>query len=200
MKKLNNVLIFLSSLISACIFVKDLNIGAYDRLLSSASIILVLLIPRIVNKIFKAKLSDSLEFVYILFIILAQLLGSSLNFYNKIWWYDIFAHFLSGIFVTILALVVMKWFKGYDGKNKYFNILFILSFSLMVASLWEFLEFGADTILNMNVQHSIETGVKDTMEDMLVAFLGTLIVVISYLVEDKVRKNGFLKKVAKNIK
>ena len=70
----------------------------------------------------------------------------------------------------------------------------------MIASLWEFLEFGADTFLGMNVQHSIETGVRDTMEDMLIAFLGSLIVSISYLVENKISKNGFLKRVVSDLK
>ena len=88
----------------------------------------------------------------------------------------------------------------YKDKNKGFNILFIISFTLMVASIWEMLEFGADTFLGMNVQHSIETGVSDTMEDILVAFLGSIIVSLSYLLENIVNKNGFLKKVVSNIK
>ena len=58
----------------------------------------------------------------------------------------------------------------------------------MIASIWEFLEFGADTFFGMNVQHSLDTGVRDTMEDMLIAFLGSLIVSISYLVENKIAK------------
>ncbi len=200
MKKLNNVLIFLATLASVCFFIKDFNAGAYDRLLSSASIVLVLFIPRILGKLFKIKISDAMELVYILFIILAQLLGSSVNLYNTVWWYDLFAHFLSGILIAVLALVVMDWFGVYKVKNKLFNALFMICFSLALASLWEFAEFGVDTFLGMNVQHAIETGVKDTMEDMLIAFLGTMIVAIAYVVEDKVTKNGFLKKIVDDIK
>lgn len=200
MRKLNNVLIFLATLASACFFVRDLNIGANDRLLSSATVVLVLLIPRIFNKLFKIKISDAMELVYVLFIILAQLLGSSLGLYNTVWWYDLFAHFLSGILTSVLALVVLEWFGVYKPKNRLFNALFIISFTLMIASIWEFIEYGADTFFGMNVQHSVETGVADTMEDMLVAFAGSVIVAISYLIEDKVSKNGFLKKVVSGLK
>lgn len=200
MKKLNNVLIFLCSLASLCYFVRDYNIGAYDRLLGSASIILVLFIPRIFQKIFKLKISDGMELIYVVFIILAQFLGSVVNLYNTVWWYDLFTHFLSGILTAVLSLVILNWFSMYKDKNKGFNILFIISFTLMVASIWEMLEFGADTFLGMNVQHSIETGVSDTMEDILVAFLGSIIVSLSYLLENIVNKNGFLKKVVSNIK
>lgn len=200
MKKLNNVLIFLCTLASVCFFVKDINIKAYDRLLGDITIGLVLLIPRIISKIFKFKITDAMELVYIVFIILAQFLGSVVNLYNNVWWYDLFAHFLSGILTSILALVVMDYLGVYKEKNKGFNALFIISFTLMVASIWEFIEFGSFIFLKMDVQHHLTTGVFDTMEDMLVAFLGSIIVSISYLIENKVSKNGFLKKVVSDLK
>ncbi len=200
MKKLNNVLIFLCSLAAVCFCIRDLNVGSYDRILGDVTVPFVLLIPRIMGKIFKIKITSAMELVYVLFIILAQFLGSVVNLYNKIWWYDLFAHFLSGILTSVLSLVVLNWFGVYNRKNKWFNFLFIISFTLMIASIWEFMEFGTDTFFGMNVQHSIETGVRDTMEDMLVAFLGSLIVSISYLVENKVAKNGFLKRVVSDLK
>ena len=181
MKKLNNILIFVFSLAAICFFVKDINIGANDRLLSDISIILVFFLPRIFCKIFKFKISDTLEFAYIIFMICAHFIGSIVNLYNNTWWYDLFMHFVSGIVTTILALVILKWFNMYKKEKKLFNVLYMIMFTLLVASLWEFLEFGADTFLNMNVQHNIDTGVKDTMEDMLIAFLGCIVVVITYL-------------------
>lgn len=200
MKKLNNVLIFLCSLAAACFFVRDLNVGSYDRLLGDITIPLVLLLPRIFSKLFKIKITSAMELVYVIFIILAQFIGSVVNLYNTVWWYDLFAHFLSGVLTSILALVVLNWFGIYKEKNRGFNFLFIISFTLMIASIWEFLEFVADTFFGMNVQHSLDTGVRDTMEDMLIAFLGSLIVSISYLVENKIAKNGFLKRVVSDLK
>lgn len=200
MKKLNNVLIFLCSLAAACFFVRDLNVGSYDRLLGDITIPLVLLLPRIFSKLFKIKITSAMELVYVIFIILAQFIGSVVNLYNTVWWYDLFAHFLSGVLTSILALVVLNWFGIYKEKNRGFNFLFIISFTLMIASIWEFLEFGADTLFGMNVQHSLDTGVRDTMEDMLIAFLGSLIVSISYLLENKIAKNGFLKRVVSDLK
>lgn len=200
LKKINNALIFIVSLISICFFVRDFNIGKTDRLLSDITVTLVLLIPKIVNKLFKDKINSEMEFIYIVFIILAHFLGSVVNLYKYIWWYDLFAHFLSGILTSILALIIMNWFKVYNDKNRLFNIIFIISFTLMIASFWEFLEYGADTFLNMNVQHSIETGVSDTMDDMLIANLGSFIVSFIYLVECKFLNNGFIKKTVSNLK
>lgn len=197
-KKITNVLIFIFSLASVCFFVRDLNIGATDRYLGDLSMILVLLIPKILRKLFKIKIPDAMEFIYVIFMILAQFLGSVVNLYNTdtTWWYDLFTHFLSGVLTTVLALVIMNWLGVYKEKNKWFNFIFIISFALMIASLWEFLEFGADVFLGLNVQHSLETGVKDTMEDMLVAFLGSIIVGVTYLLEGK---KGFIKKLVSNL-
>lgn len=202
MKKINNTLIFVVSLISICFFVRDFNALKTDRLLSDITVTFVLLIPKIINKLFKKKfkINNYMEFIYIIFIILAHFLGSVVNLYKYIWWYDLFAHFLSGILTSILALIIMNLFRVYKDKNILFNIIFMISFTLMIASIWEFLEYAADTFLNMNVQHSIETGVSDTMEDMLVAFLAGIIVSILYLVECKFVKNGFIKKAVSNLK
>lgn len=199
-RKLNNVLIFLASLASVCFFVININTKTYDRLPACLSIIFVLFIPRIVNKIFKNKINDAMEFVYVVFIILAQFLGSVVNLYDGIWWYDLFTHFLSGILTSVLALVIMDWFGVYKEKNKAFNALFMLCFTLAAACFWEFLEFGSFVFFGMDVQHHLTTGVFDTMEDMLVAFAGGIVVIVSYLLESRVSKSGFVKKVVSNLK
>ena len=200
MRKLNNVLIFLSSLATTCYTVYYFNMGAYDRLLGSISLIFVLFIPRIFRKLFKLKFSNTMELVYVIFIILAQFIGSVVDLYNHVWWYDLFTHFISGILTTVFALVVMDWFKVYKKKNKWFNALFMICFTLMIASIWEFTEFATFLIGKLDVQHHLTTGVFDTMEDMLIAFLGGIIVVILYLVEDKISKKGIVSKVVSDSK
>lgn len=198
MKRITNTLIFLCSLAAICFMVKDINVGSYDRILGDITIPLVLLIPRIIKRLFKIKITDTMELIYVVFIILAQFLGSVVNLYNNdtTWWYDLFTHFLSGVLTSVLALVVLNWFGVYKEKNKGFNFLFIICFTLMVASVWEFVEFGTDTFLGMDVQHSLDTGVRDTMEDMLIAFLGSLIVSVTYLLEGK---KGFIKKLVSDL-
>ena len=47
--------------------------------------------------------------------------------------------------------------------------------------MWEFFEFGLDTFTGSNVQWVIETGVTDTMTDMLIAFAGSILFSVVYL-------------------
>lgn len=194
MKKINSFLIYTVSLLSLIFFFKDLGHVTIDRLLPSIAMVLVLFIPRILRK-FKIKMNDTLEFTYLVFVIIAQFFGSVINLYNKIWWWDVFAHSLSGLLTAILALLLLKYLKIYDKKNVFFNVLFMIAFTLMVASLWEFIEFGIDNIMHLNTQHSIDTGVRDTMEDMLCGFLGSVVISFFYVIEEKKSKYGFIKKI-----
>lgn len=53
------------------------------------------------------------------------------------------------------------------------------------ALVWEILEFSGDILLNSNFQHSIDTGVVDTMGDMIAALFGGLISYLIYLKSNK---------------
>ena len=197
MKKTNNILIFIFTLLSLCFAAFHFNNAMYDRLIGDLSIAIVFFIPRIITKIFKLKFTDLMELVYIIFVILAQFIGCVVNVFNTVWWYDLFTHFISGVLTGILALVILNWFKMYDPRKKIFNFLYLMFFSLSVASIWEFIEFGAFVFIKLDVQHTLTTGVFDTMEDMLIAFLGSLIVGIICLIEGK---KGTLKKIVSDLK
>ena len=78
--------------------------------------------------------------------------------------------------------------EGFIDKNKmYINVLFVLGITFMVAGLWEIFEFTTDNIFSKDAQKVLTTGVTDTMKDIVSAFLGSLIIIISYIYE-KVNK------------
>lgn len=188
MKKLNNILIYLISLISFFFAIKDINNGVYTKLMLCLSILIVLLIPKIVRKVFKVNISYTLEFVYVIFIFFAQFLGSIINLYDKVWWYDLFVHFLSVVLSSLLSFFVLYRFKIHNKKNKIFNFIFMIIFFVAVAALWEFVEFTAFIIFKTDMQNHLTTGVFDTMQDMLIGTLGALIVIMYYLIDDSVLK------------
>lgn len=174
-----------------------LQTGAYDRILSTASVFIVVLIPWLIRKILHYEMSDILEFVYLLFIFLAHILGSVVNLYASIWWWDLFMHGLSGVFTAILALLILKQFGILNKKNKLFTVIFMICFSLAIASFWEFFEFTADKITGGDTQWVRSTGVDDTMSDMLIAFGGTIIFSSYYFICSKISKGKTLEKLEK---
>lgn len=164
--------------------------GKYDRVLVTLSFFFVLWIPRIIRKIFKINIPDRLEFIYLIYVFGAHFLGSIVGLYSSVYWFDALIHFISGILASFVGLYVLCLFHKYKKNELWFPIFFMVCFSVMVAGCWEFLEFFCDLILGGNVQHALDTGVRDTMEDMLVATLGSLLIVCLYGYEVSCEKNG----------
>lgn len=173
-KLLNKLLLILMNIGTVIVAVIEFSNQDFSRLLTFVAIFPVLLVPFILNKT-KFKLSEFEICMYYLFIFLAQFLGCVVNLYNIISWYDLFTHFLSGIFTFVLGFIVLKRFNVYNSKNKVMNIIFCLGFVAIVALLWEIFEFSMDNLIGSNLQHNLDTGVNDTMEDLIVATLGGVI-------------------------
>lgn len=183
MKKINNIIIILSLVIEFIYFIMN-PIITVDNILLLLSFIPVILIPRIFNFIFKKskiKIEDDVEFVYLIFLVLAFLFGSIMGGYSKIYWYDSFTHLLSGIFTAFMAPIILKWLNRYDKKDIVFNVIYIILVTLSVAVLWECTEFTIDKILGTDTQKVLTTGVNDTMKDMICALIGSILYSIYYL-------------------
>ena len=183
MKKINNIIIILSLVIELIYFIMN-PIITVDNILLLLSYIPVIFIPKIFNYIFKKskiKITDDIEFAYLIFLILAFLFGSIMGGYYKIYWYDSFTHLLSGVFTAFMAIVLLKWLNRYNKKDIVFNIIYIILVTLSVAVLWECTEFTIDKILGTDTQKVLTTGVNDTMKDMICALVGSILYSIYYL-------------------
>lgn len=150
--------------------------------LTVLSIIIVCIVPWLIKKVLKYEMSETLKFIYFLFVFIALILGSIYNLYRTISWFDLLAHFLSGIVTCVLALIILKKFDLLKKDLPIFHIVFIIAFSLMIASFWEFFEFLSDKVLKGDTQWVLLTGVDDTMTDMLIAFLSSVIFSVFYYI------------------
>lgn len=173
--------------------INDLSIDKTDRIPTYLILIPILLAPWLVKKILHYEVSEELKLVYFIFIFLAQFLGSGVNLYNKTIWFDKFTHFLSGILSGFIALLLLVEFKKNPYKHLIFHTIFILGIVFLIAGGWELIEFSIDKITGSDVQHVIETGVDDTMLDMFSAFVGSLLLICSYLYEMITNKSGIVK-------
>lgn len=197
MKKINNILYLIVTIYSVYLVLTNPS-GIYGGIIK-LSVIPVIFLPQIAEKIFHFKINESLKNIYVSFIFLAHFLGSIVNLYHKIYWYDSFAHFISGIVIAFFATYLLVIFKKYDKKSFIFNILFILGLSFLVAGLWEIFEFTSDKLFDKDAQNVLTAGVDDTMKDMIVAALGTILYCILYIYEECENKYIAIKKFIKNI-
>ncbi len=197
MKKLNNVLIILSIFASIIYYATS---GNYilTQLLLCLGVIPIILAPKIVRKLFKIKISPGLELVYIIFIIAAMVFGSLMGGYSMISWFDSLTHFFSGMLTFIIGLTLLVWLGEYHPKKHIYHVLFAIMFTLSIAVLWECCEFSIDLIFQTDTQKVVETGVTDTMKDMICAFLGSILFAISYLWAFSNSHNNFWSKLIKS--
>ncbi len=198
MKKINNILIIVMLITNTLCLTLSL-LGKYNsNILVCLSLYIIVFLPKILRK-FKLNINDLIELIFLVFILLSQLLGSVLHFYKIIYWYDSFMHYISGILTSFLAIILLVLFHKYNEKDKVFNIIYIISITLMVACLWEIFEFTADNLLGGDAQRVIETGVTDTMKDIICAFLGSILFSICYLYEYIQNKNLLIKEFIKKL-
>lgn len=181
MKILNIFLIIITLVCSAFTIFGELNQDIVI-ILKDSSIILTVTLPYIIQKLFKVKINEGLITIWIIFIFLAHYLGVTAEFYNKWPFFDKVTHTMSGILTGYIALVILSHQKT---KNKLFNVLFIVSFSWLCAGIWEVFEFTCNYFFGGDAQRVAATGVSDTMWDMIVAFIGSIIVSIWYILKSK---------------
>ncbi len=127
--------------------------------------------------IFHLKPVHQFNFIVLLFSLLGHTLGSVLEFYKLIPYYDKFVHMLSGTFVSSLCLglyLVIRHEGPLERQERLLALLFIFLGSMAVAGLWEVSEYFVHAITGRDVQNVASTGINDTMQDMIVCLIGTL--------------------------
>ena len=147
------------------------------------SIIPVMFVPYLLDNLLNLKFTKQMETIYYIFIFFAHFLGSIMNFYDLLIGYDKVMHFLSGMLSAFIAFILLVHMKHYKKKDHIFTILFVIAITLSIASLWEFYEFTFDNLFNKDAQNVVSTGVNDTMWDMIMAFFGSLVVIVEYIRE-----------------
>ena len=196
MTKRINISLILIAIIGTLYFVftRDTNIVL---MLKDISIIVTISALYIIQKLFKIKISEVINLTYIIFIFMAHFLGVICELYNYIYWFDKFIHFLSGIVTAFVAIYLLVKFR--KDKNMFFDILVIISLTLAVAALWEIFEYLSSFYFHMDPQKVLTTGVSDTMGDIIVAFLGSILVSMCYYFENKYNYNLLVKRFIKTI-
>jgi hypothetical protein len=128
-------------------------------------------LPEFVSKIFKCKFAFRLQLIYYIFLFVALDMGICMDLYKTVPYFDKVVHFFSGVFTALVGHYALVYFKVNKSPNL-FKAMFIMFFSMAIAVLWEFFEFGCDKLLGQSMQQLVSVGVDDTMFDLLCATVG----------------------------
>ena len=167
----------------------------WENVFLTASIILLTLAPAILDRRYRVIVPPEFEFVAAAFVFLSLFLGSAADFYYKYWWWDIVLHsgsgFLLGIVGFVLVFVLNQTDRIPKGMTPGFMCFFAVTFAVSLGVVWEIFEFIVDRFTTANMQ-SQETGVVDTMYDLIVDTVGAVVVALMGLAYTRSGRFSFL--------
>ena len=151
--------------------------GDWTVLFYSVITLILISLPSIIEKSSKIDYPSEFEILIMGFIFASLYLGEINSFYTRFWWWDGMLHTFSGLIIALigftLVLILNNEEKVRMKLGPGFVAIFAFCFALAAGVIWEMFEFWLDSFFGMSMQ---ETGIVDTMWDLIVDSIGALIV------------------------
>ena len=114
--------------------------------------IAIWLVPFVARPIFKDHVGDGVYLFFVIYVFFASFLGTIMTFYEDIWWYDLLIHTLFGYVGCIIGLFAACKLCDIQKISPAFAVVFCVAFSMMLAALWEIMEYLGDQWMGNNAQ------------------------------------------------
>ena len=146
---------------------------------TTASIILVTLVPILLEKRICVSIPPEFELLATVFVFASLFLGEVRDYYVRFWWWDVVLHTASGFLLGIVGFLLVYVLNEKEDIDVHLNpgfvALFAFMFALGMGALWEIFEFAMDRFGGMNMQKAMlgdPSGLTDTMWDLIVDAVG----------------------------
>ena len=169
----------------------------YDKIIY---LLMALFCPYLVLKIFdlvKLKYTSSIILVNYWFCFFSLIIGNLFKGYS-VPYFDKVLHFTSGILITLLFAMLFKFICN-QKINNIIKYGFILGMNMLVAYLWELFEYLCLVLLDIDAINHYTQGVYDTMNDMSICFVASVIIIVLIAKNNKLLNNLINDFVAINI-
>ena len=191
----------------------------YENVFLCALTLLLLVMPSLVQVTFKVELPTTLEIIILVFIFAAEILGEISEFYLVFPFWDTVLHTINGFLAAAIGFSLVDLLNRSErtvfNLSPLFTAIVAFCFSMTIGVVWEFFEFGMDTLIGYDMQkdtviHTIRSvtldpaghnvpyvisgisetavngqelglggyldiGLIDTMQDLIVNFIGAVI-------------------------
>ncbi|MCI9217679.1 hypothetical protein AALA78_12630 [Lachnospiraceae bacterium 42-17] len=142
----------------------------YENVFLCALTLILLVIPSFIQVRLKIELPTALEIIILFFIFAAEILGEIQSYYIRFPFWDTVLHTMNGFLAAAIGFALV------DILNRSKRISFQLSpaymavvafcFSMTIGVIWEFFEFGMDTIFELDMQKdTIVSSIHSVMLD-----------------------------------
>jgi hypothetical protein len=154
----------------------------WENVFLTTLVILLTLVPAFLFRRYRVVIPPEFQLVAAAFVFLSLFMGSALDFYYRFWWWDLVLHTASGFLLGIIGFVALFVLNQTDrvrpAMTPAFIAFFGVTFAVTLGVAWEIVEFAVDTVRPAINMQSTETGVRDTMVDLIVDTIGAVIVAL----------------------
>lgn len=188
----------------------------YENVFLCMLSLLLMIVPSVIQATFKVEFPSFLEIIILIFIFAAEILGEISSFYIIFPYWDTVLHTINGFICAALGFSLVDILNRDQRMHFELSPLFMaivaFCFSMTIGVLWEFFEYGMDTIFQLDMQKDtwittissvsldptntnqrvildhiqnvvvdgvplagtgyLDIGLIDTMEDLIVNFMG----------------------------
>ena len=122
---------------------------------------LLIIVPSLLKKRLNVEMPWMLFTIIVVFCFSGLIMGDALNMYQIVPWWDDLLHIESGVLLAALGLWGLRVALAENEKPIYFNrwilAIFLVMFSLGIATFWEVIEFWLDDLFGFNTQQFMAT-------------------------------------------
>lgn len=120
--------------------------------LESLQAIALAFVPPVLEKVFRVRISFSAELILSVFSLGAIFFGQVFLFYDRVAWWDIAMHVMSGAMLFFYGTAIGGALFCKDGQIDKKTVVFGLLFALAAGLVWEIAEFSIDSIFGSDMQ------------------------------------------------
>ncbi len=138
------------------IMVRQILVGNWNNVMMCGLTLVLFLIPSFVERKIKIDVPDTLEIIILLFIFAAEILGEIRQYYVTLEYWDTMLHTVNGFLMAAIGFSLVDILN----RNKKFSIelsavfvaLVAFCFSMTIGVVWEFFEYGMDSLFDTDMQ------------------------------------------------
>ncbi len=165
----------------------------YFYIFSGCIALLASFMPAILERRWQLVLPSEVDLIITAFICVHFILGELSGYYYRFNWFDLILHSYSGF---MLGLVGFLWayilfYTSRLQAKPLFIVVFAVSLAMAIGGVWEIFEYGMDKTFGFNMQKS---GLDDTMSDLIVDFIGAIVIGAFGMIYFKTHRDGFIRR------
>lgn len=124
--------------------------GQPSRVLLTFATMVLVLLPELLQRLLRCRICLPV-YLFTLCYAIGPMLGHCYNFYYSIPYWDKLLHITGGVMFVIFGIYLYS-LLGADSKKRLACGVFALCFSIAIAVVWEFFEFGMDQLFRYDMQ------------------------------------------------